>query len=283
MPKKRVAINLARDSACYYEYIGKSKEDKAVADWIDARVKGLVKPNGQPIRILGIGSGNGVKDARIAEKVSQKCGQVYNCSVEPDKNSVEEFQKLVVNKIELAQVQFDFKTQTEEDYRKSGEAAKFDLIHMLMVLYAVDDIESTIIDYYNNYLKPGGAMVIMMEHEQNIRSKVVERYAPLLPKYENAYMNGNANGKTIEDILKKRGFNYRRTTLPSTVSLHVGCDHECGKSCGLLLDFITGVDSTSEKTPDVVTEFVAKGKASIQKGDKVTVNYDLAAFVIESQ
>ncbi|XP_070550654.1 histamine N-methyltransferase-like [Ptychodera flava] len=165
---------------------------------------------------------------------------------------------------------------TSGEYRKSyrDKKTKFDLIHMIQMLYYVDDVEETIRGFYENYLKQNGCLLIIIASDNWNKFNKTFYQQPV-------YLNNLVTAEDIVEILHRRHIDCTTFKLPSQVEID-----ECLKKSkigSVILDMITECEDFMNSAPadlfdDVMTYMKTDG--SVANNGNVMFKNDLQAIVI---
>uniref|UniRef100_A0A8C6UZA2 Histamine N-methyltransferase n=1 Tax=Neogobius melanostomus TaxID=47308 RepID=A0A8C6UZA2_9GOBI len=118
---------------------------------------------------LGVGSGGGEMDVHMLTLLQATFPGVPVTSgiVEGSVKLTDNFKgKSVTRKLWINTVPFDWHIMPSEDYMKQakakGDMKKFDFIHMIQMIYYVEDMAATI-QFYHGLLKKNGQLMIIVE------------------------------------------------------------------------------------------------------------------------
>ncbi|XP_077996922.1 histamine N-methyltransferase-like [Glandiceps talaboti] len=297
MSETRVSPTMGQLTSLYYnqereidvlrEFIRQSDERLVIMNWIKKAVPSITKrvhtsTHRSHVNVLGIGSGSGEVDRMILHEVVPTYNTIYTQVIEPNPEQIEMYKKLLNTCHELNHVEFDFRQQTSDQYLKScqNERRKFDIIHMIQVLYFVNDIEDTILQFYQHHLNTNGVIIIIhISGRQTAWHRFNTKYEDILP----VFMHDNSSGLDIEGVLDKHNLKYSKTVLPSYLIISE-CFQERSPIGSLIWDYLTDADHfedlASEDLMRNMKDFISRDQGCYRQDDKVMFQNDLDVFVV---
>ncbi|XP_068101984.1 histamine N-methyltransferase-like [Hyperolius riggenbachi] len=117
--------------------------------------------------VLGVGSGTGKIDLHILSTIQKLRPdlKIYSETIEPTKEEIDLYKASVSNTPELSNVTFTWHNKSvveyEADVKQNNTAKKFDLIHMVQMLYYVKPVKETL-EFLKSLLSPEGRLVIVV-------------------------------------------------------------------------------------------------------------------------
>ncbi|XP_006821830.1 histamine N-methyltransferase-like [Saccoglossus kowalevskii] len=288
MSMKSLYNNHERYMESFHEFLRLSDEHNVMVNWIEGSrgipdVLRRLPKAGEAIKVLGVGSGSGEMDERILTQLLKNYSEICCRVVEPSFKQLSQYKTLIKSNHQLSEVKFEWRQQTSSEYMSTvgTEAIKFDLVHLIQMLYYVPDIESTIMDFYRHHLAANGVMIIIHVSGLGAWGQLWQKFGRQLP--QNDHCN-YATGKTIKDILDKNKLNYEKIELPSYFQID-DCFRETSNVGSLLVDFITEVEYFMETAPrDLkvnIMQELRSDKCSYKNNKKIYFKNDLVAFVIQ--
>ncbi|KAJ0033707.1 hypothetical protein NQD34_000814 [Periophthalmus magnuspinnatus] len=209
---------------------------------------------------------------------------VDNEVVEPSSQQLQKYRELVSQEPNLDFVNFTWNemttTEFEEHWRQKNITKKADFIHMVQVLYYVEDAEATI-SFFHSLLNKNGKLLIIIGADdcpQFIISKTFQHQ--LDAKW---HPSKTVSPAVIKSLLNARGIPFKTYKLQSRVNV-TPCFTEGDGTGELLLDFLTHVQGFSEMaSPELRQEVltVLRGCSVVQNG-RVMANDYINAIVINS-
>uniref|UniRef100_A0A3B4B6T7 Histamine N-methyltransferase n=1 Tax=Periophthalmus magnuspinnatus TaxID=409849 RepID=A0A3B4B6T7_9GOBI len=195
---------------------------------------------------------------------------VDNEVVEPSSQQLQKYRELVSQEPNLDFVNFTWNemttTEFEEHWRQKNITKKADFIHMVQVLYYVEDAEATI-SFFHSLLNKNGKLLIIIGAGSRGWDMCQKTVSPAV----------------IKSLLNARGIPFKTYKLQSRVNV-TPCFTEGDGTGELLLDFLTHVQGFSEMaSPELRQEVltVLRGCSVVQNG-RVMANDYINAIVINS-
>ncbi|XP_068103490.1 histamine N-methyltransferase-like [Hyperolius riggenbachi] len=119
------------------------------------------------LNVLGVGSGTGKIDLHILSTIQNLRPdlKIYSETIEPSKEEIDLYKASVSNTPELSNVTFTWHNkgvvEYETDAKHNNTAKKFDLIHMVQMLYYVNPLKESL-EFFKSLLSPEGRLVIVV-------------------------------------------------------------------------------------------------------------------------
>ncbi|XP_063198149.1 carnosine N-methyltransferase 2 isoform X2 [Chroicocephalus ridibundus] len=119
------------------------------------------------INVLGVGSGTGEQDLKMIRilQAAHPGVLIDNEIIEPNPQHVAAYKELVNQAPDLHNVSFIWHQLTSSEYeqqvKEKGTHKKFDFIHMIQMLYRVEDIHNTI-KFFHSCLDHHGKLLIII-------------------------------------------------------------------------------------------------------------------------
>uniref|UniRef100_A0A3B3ZIV4 Histamine N-methyltransferase n=1 Tax=Periophthalmus magnuspinnatus TaxID=409849 RepID=A0A3B3ZIV4_9GOBI len=210
--------------------------------------------------------------------------QITSDVVEGSIKLTDNFKALVAKTANLKNVQFHWHIMSSEDYEKQVKAVehvkKFDLIHMIQMIYYVGDLAATI-QFYHGLLKKNGRLMIIVEtanggwdtlwktHKNDLCTHTITEY--------------RSSGE-VKACLDKLGLKYDEHPVPNTFDISECFNPKSKLGCDLL-NFMTAKDDFHASfTPEIREAIlnVLKNKCSTQKDGKIMFNSNLSCILIHA-
>ncbi|XP_029461261.1 histamine N-methyltransferase [Rhinatrema bivittatum] len=286
---KNLLTDEERYAKAFHAFIDNSTEHECMLEFIAKMLPDIVQSFGDgksTINILGVGSGSGEIDLQMISQIKAQYPKVLINSevIEPNKEQVHKFKDLVTNMPDLKNISFTWHEKTSSDYEndlnEKNESKIFDFIHLIQMLYYVDDIPATL-KYFISCLAPNGRLLIILVSGKS-------GWAPLWKAYGNRFRVNNlclyVTSSDIKDLLDEARAKYTYYDLPSEMDI-TECFVEGSETGLLLLDFLTEILNFSETAPleikaDVM-EMLKQSECSEQKDGKTIFNNTLGVFIVE--
>ncbi|XP_041472060.1 histamine N-methyltransferase B-like [Lytechinus variegatus] len=133
------------------------------------------------INVLGVGSGSGEMDSKMATSIKSRFSSVRNVIVDPGKKQLDLYRSLVEVNDFPAGIEFDFHEAGIDEFLISeGEPpTKYHFINAVQSIYYVDDMKGTVDNLYRR-LEAGGVFLITMisSEARNASMKLWDRFPP---------------------------------------------------------------------------------------------------------
>ncbi|NXX91064.1 HNMTL methyltransferase, partial [Centropus bengalensis] len=245
----------------------------------------LLHVNGSfPLAVLFTGLGADLKMIRILQSAHPGVF-IDNEIVEPNPQHVAAYKELVNQAPDLQNVSFIWHQLTSSEYeqqvKEEGTHKKFDFIHMIQMLYRVEDIPNTI-KFFHSCLDHHGKLLIIILSDSSGWASLWKKYRHCLPSTDSGhYITSNG----ITDILKRLGFEYRVFEFPSGWDI-TECFIEGDPVGGLMMDFLTGTKNFLGMAPlglrQGLQEALCQPECSSKKDGRIIFSNNLSMIVVES-
>ncbi|XP_062434906.1 carnosine N-methyltransferase 2 [Rhea pennata] len=239
------------------------------------------------LNVLGVGSGTGEQDLKMIQILqAEHPGVFINAEIiEPNPQHVAAYKELVNQAPGLQNVSFIWHQLTSSEYeqqmKEKSTHKKFDFIHMIQMLYRVEDIPNTI-KFFHSCLDHHGKLLIIILSESSGWATLWKKYRHCLPLTDSGhYITSN----DIEDILKRIGVEYHVFEFPSGWDI-TECFIEGDLVGGHMMDFLTGTKNFLGTAPvDLkkrLQEALCQPECSSRKDGRIIFNNNLSMIVVES-
>ncbi|XP_072301273.1 histamine N-methyltransferase-like [Eucyclogobius newberryi] len=269
-------------------YLENSGEHEAILQCVHSVLPGEFKRIGagkSSLDVLGVGSGGGQVDVQMLALLQSTFPGVPVTAdvVEGSTKLSNNFKALVDKTADLKNVQFQWHIMPSEDYvtqAKAKDVKKFDFIHMIQMIYYVDNLAETI-QFYHGLLKENGRLMIINEiadggwdtlwktHEKELCTRTIAEYR---------------SSKEIKACLDKLGLKYDEHPVPNAFDISQCFDPKSKLGCEMI-NFITARDDFYESfTPEIRANIldVLKNKCSTQKDGKIMFNSTLSCLLVHA-
>ncbi|KAK7940002.1 hypothetical protein WMY93_003328 [Mugilogobius chulae] len=227
-------------------YLEHSGEHQAILQCVQSVLPGEFSRIGagkSSLDVLGVGSGGGQMDVGIVTLLQSTfpSAQMTADIVEGSKELIDNFKALVAKTASLKNVQFQWHIMTSEDYIKKVQEVqplkKYDFIHMIQMIYYVEDMAAAI-QFYHGLLKENGRLMIIVEignggwdtlwktHKKDLCTHTITEY--------------RSSGE-VKACLDKLGLKYDEHTIPNTFDISECFNPKSKLGCDLL-NFMTAKD-----------------------------------------
>ncbi|NXP12531.1 HNMTL methyltransferase, partial [Thinocorus orbignyianus] len=210
---------------------------------------------------------------------------IDNEIIEPNPQHVAAYKELVNQTADLQNVSFIWHQLTSSEYEQEvkgrGVHKKFDFIHMIQMLYRVEDIHSTI-KFFHSCLDHRGKLLIIILSDSSGWANLWKNYRHCLPPTDSGhYITSNG----IMDVLKRLGLQYRVYEFPSGWDI-TECFIEGDPVGGLMMDFLTGTKNFLGTAPlglrQRLQEALCQPECSSKKDGRIIFSNNLSMIVVES-
>ncbi|XP_071479251.1 histamine N-methyltransferase-like [Diadema antillarum] len=275
----------------FHAYAKRSAKFQVLSTWGDTVfpqqvVNRLVErfPADSTVQMLGIGSGSGEMDSKMAAKIRAHFKAVQNIVIEPAASQLEMYRKLIADGKEgFAGIDFDLREDTLDGYRRklneTGVHPKYHFISAIHSVYYVDDLNDTI-RYLHDCLEDGGMLLIIVVGDTSGFWNLWQRYARFQDKNSH-YMCT----QDLRDAFNANGIPFTVVRQASRVDITSCFDPESEEG-NLIVDFLAHVcDLRGSGTPELhqeVLDYLGSAECSERKDDgTVLFNNDWDAFIVQ--
>ncbi|XP_068594110.1 histamine N-methyltransferase-like [Cebidichthys violaceus] len=277
------------DGACaqsYQVFLQQSGDHKAILQCLHNILPGEFKRIGvdkSSLDVLGVGSGGGEVDAQILTLLQSTFPAVPITTdiVEGSSQLADNFKALVAKTSNLQKISFAWHFMSSENYEKqvkaNGDMKKFDFIHMVQMIYYVDNLADTI-TFYQSLLKNNGRLMIIVQATNSGWDILWKTY-----KKELAF-DGITDRSSSEVIacLKSLGLKYEEHATPNTFDI-TECFNPSSQTGKSLLNFLTAKNNFYESfTPEIRAGILdlLRNKCSTEKDGRVIINNNASCFLV---
>ncbi|XP_034050137.1 histamine N-methyltransferase-like isoform X1 [Thalassophryne amazonica] len=191
---------------------------------------------------------------------------------------------LVSQRPDLDYIKFSWNMMTASEFEESWKVKKItkkvDFIHMIQVLYYMEDLESTI-TFYQSLLKNNGKILFILVSSESGWARLGKTYKDQLPN------SGTSWWVTTEDVkrfLDSREVTYQSYELLSQMDI-TECFSEGSEKGELLLDFLTGVldfsKTASSELRSSVLAFLRHPDCSTESDGRIIFNNNLGVLIAD--
>ncbi|NXM24728.1 HNMTL methyltransferase, partial [Oxyruncus cristatus] len=210
---------------------------------------------------------------------------IDNEIVEPNPQHVAAYKELVNQAQDLQNVSFIWHQLTSSEYeqqvKEKGTHKKFDFIHMIQMLYRVEDIPNTI-KFFHSCLDLHGKLLIIILSDSSGWASLWKKYSDCLPSTDSGHYITSSG---ITDVLKRLGVEYRVYEFPSGWDI-TECFIEGDAVGSLMMDFLTGTKDFLGTAPPALRqrlrEALSQPECSSTKDGRIIFSNNLSMIVVES-
>ncbi|XP_051937496.1 histamine N-methyltransferase-like isoform X1 [Hippocampus zosterae] len=266
-------------------YLQNSDEHTAVVrfleDHLPAEFKRMAADKNE-LAVLGVGSGGGEVDVQILSLL-QSTFSTLPITADIVEGSVEllaNFKALVRKTESLQKIPFTWHVMSSEDYIKQINGLKtYDFIHLIQMIYYVDDLTESI-KFYHSILKKNGSLVIIIE-------KTGRSWDTLWRTSEELEDNETPRYRSSEDVLaslKTLGLKYEEYSIPNTFDITECFDPNSTIGQGLLCYLTSTPDFYKSFTPQIRSDILKliRSKCSTEKDGKILFDNCLSCVFVHA-
>ncbi|XP_044159148.1 histamine N-methyltransferase A-like [Bufo gargarizans] len=198
------------------------------------------------INVLGVGSGSGEIDLKIFSKIQARYPGVpiHTDIVEPSPEQILSYKERVAKTPGLENVHFNWINKTafefEVQVKEEKSERKYDFIHMIEMLYFVEDVPATL-TFFRSLLTLIGKLLIILVSGNSGSSIIWKKYGPEKDQCISA--------DDIADVLRSEGTKYQSYELPSYINI-TECFINGNRNGDFMLDFLTLTCDFNKKWKD---------------------------------
>uniref|UniRef100_A0A4X1SZX3 Histamine N-methyltransferase n=1 Tax=Sus scrofa TaxID=9823 RepID=A0A4X1SZX3_PIG len=261
----------------FRRFLNNSTEHQCMQEFMDKQLPGIIASIGDTnseIKILSIGGGAGEIDLQILSKVrAQYPGiRINNEVVEPSAEQITKYKELVAKTSNLENIKFAWHKETSSEYQnrmmQKKELQKWDFIHMIQMLYYVEDIPATL-KFFHSLLASHAKILIILVSGASGWDKLWKKYGSRLPRDD---LCQYVTSSDLTQMLDKLGIKYECYDLLSTMDIS-DCFIDGNENGDLLWDFLTETCHFNATAPPDLKEEIMKDlqepEFSVKKGGKV--------------
>ncbi|XP_029315318.1 histamine N-methyltransferase-like [Cottoperca gobio] len=234
--------------------------------------------------VLGVGSGGGEVDTQMLTLLQSTFPAVPITAdiVEGSSNLTDNFKTLVAKTTNLQKIPFSWHIMNSEDYEREvkakGDMKTFDFIHMIQMIYYVDNLADTI-KFYHRLLKNNGRLMIIVEAAEGGWDNLWKTYKKEL--CVDAITEYRSAGEVIA-CLKSQGLKYEEHDIPNFFDISE-CFNPSSKTGERLLSFMTAKDHFSQSfTPEIragMLDFL-RNNSNVEKDGRVLFNSNVSCILV---
>ncbi|XP_053295795.1 histamine N-methyltransferase A [Pleuronectes platessa] len=270
-------------------YLEHSGEHEAIVQGVHSLLPAQFKRIGAGktgLDVLGVGSGGGEVDVQMLSLLQSTFPAVPITAdiVEGSAELTDNFKALVAKTTSLQKVQFAWHIMHSGDYEKQvkakGEVKKFDFIHMIQMIYYVDNVDDTI-KFFHSLLKNNGTLMIIVEAANGgwdtlWRTFKKELCVDVITKYRSS--------AEVISSLKKQGLKYEEHIIHNTFDI-TECYDPNSATGARLLNFMTATNNFHQSLTQEVRAGILdllRNKCSTVKDGRVMFNSELRCILVHA-
>ncbi|XP_040297461.1 histamine N-methyltransferase B-like [Bufo bufo] len=286
--------SLFSDNSRYLEsfryFLKNSTVHQCMQEFIETRLPGVLSSIGDgktTINVLGVGSGSETLSCKfqilkIFSKIQARYPgvSIHADIVEPSPEQMLSYKENVAKIPGLENVHFNWINKTafefEVQVKKKKSERKYDFIHMIEMLYYVEDVPATL-TFFRSLLTPNGKLLIILVSGNSGSSIIWKKYGQ--------QKDHCISADNIADLLRSEGTKYQSYELPSYINI-TECFIDGNRNGDLMLDFLTLTYDFNKNAPPELREEIFQDlkcpKYSSVKEGKIILNNCLSAIVVGS-
>ncbi|KAH0621368.1 hypothetical protein JD844_022559 [Phrynosoma platyrhinos] len=238
------------------------------------------------INILGVGSGTGEQDLKMIRIIRAKHpgALIKNEIIEPNPQHILAYKDAVRNS-DLKNVSFTWHQLTSMEYEKQVKEQslkrKYDFIHLIQMLYRVEDIASTI-KFFHSCLNSYAKLLIIILSGNSGWATMWKKYRHCLPSTDSGHY---ITADDVKVILEGMGLKYQIYEFPSDWDI-TECFTDGDTIGGHTLDFLTGTKDFMNTAPQGLKQSLRQAlgqpECSSKKNGRIIFRNDLSMIVVNS-
>lgn len=270
-------------------YLQKSGEHAAILECLQNVLPAEFQRIGagkSSLDVLGVGSGGGEVDVQILSLLQSAYPSVPITAdiVEGSTELTDNFKALAGKTTALQKFEFSWHIMSIEDYEKQvkakGDIKKFDFIHMIQMIYYVQNLAESI-KFHHGLLKNNGRLMIIVEAANSGWDILWKTYKKELGV---GHITEYRSSGEIIACLKDQGLKFDEHLAPNSFDI-TECFDQSSENGERLLSFMTGTEHFSESfTPEVRTGILEtlRNKCSTVKDGRVFFNSNLMCILVHA-
>ncbi|XP_039673041.1 histamine N-methyltransferase A-like isoform X2 [Perca fluviatilis] len=268
-------------------YLEHSGEHEAILQCVHNILPGEFKRIGagkSSLDVLGVGSGGGEIDAQMLTLLQSTFPAVPITAdiVEGSSQLTDNFKGLVAKTTNLQKIPFAWYIMHSEDYerqvKEKGDMKTFDFIHMIQMIYYVDNLADTI-KFYHSLLKNNGRLMIIIEAANGGWDTLWKTYKKDL--CVDAIQEYRSSGEVIA-CLKSQGLKYEEHVIPNSFDI-TECFNPSSQTGKRLLNYMTANDNFYQSfSPEIKGGMLEllRNKCSTEKDGRVLFNSNMSCILV---
>ncbi|MCJ8732899.1 hypothetical protein PDJAM_G00217210 [Pangasius djambal] len=230
-------------------FLERSSEHQSMRDFIHSTLPDILTTVGagkSTLNVMGVGSGAGEIDLEILAQLHAKHpeARVENEVVEPSGDMLNKYKVLVSKTPGLDHITFRFNKMTastfESDWKQRNTDRKMDFIHMIQMLYYVNDPEATVSFFRSLLHKDGKLLIILVSADSG--------WSRLWRSYRDQVNSRCVTTADIKSFLDAKGIPYKSHGFMSSMDI-TECFTAGDEKGELMLDFLTEILQFSKSAP----------------------------------
>ncbi|XP_028291632.1 histamine N-methyltransferase A-like [Gouania willdenowi] len=270
-------------------YLKHTELDKLISHELDQVLQEQLKSvgaNKSSLDVLGVGSGGGEKDVQILSLLQSlfPSTPITTDIVDGSSELINNFKALVAKTDTLQTIPFTWHVMRSEDFelqvKASPDVKKFDFIHMIHVIYYMEDVDETL-RFYHSLLKNNGRIMIVLNAAGHGWDSLWTTYKKELQTSDFPVYNSSAHVKTS---LENHGFTYEEHIIPSSIDI-TECFNPNSTTGESLLSFMTETRHFQQSfTPEIRAGILdhLRNKCSTEQDGKLILDKTYTCFFVHA-
>ncbi|XP_053261710.1 carnosine N-methyltransferase 2-like [Podarcis raffonei] len=274
----------------FKSFLDHSTEHQCMGQFNKEELPGIIASLGNgksTINVLGVGSGTGEQDLKMIRIIQAVHPGIFikNEVIEPNPQHILAYKEAVRNSTDLKNVSFSWHQLTSMEYEKQAKEQniqkKYDFIHLIQMLYRVEDIASTI-RFFHSCLDCYAKLLIIILSGKSGWASIWKNYRHCLPPTDSGHY---ITADDIKVVLEGMGVTYQVYNFPSYWDI-TECFIEGDTTGGQTMDFLTGtkdfMNSAPQDLKQSLLQALGQPECSTKKDGRVMFGNDLSMFVVNS-
>ncbi|XP_072041809.1 histamine N-methyltransferase A-like [Amphiura filiformis] len=199
----------------------------------------------QPIRVLGIGSGDGILEMHQLRKLAAKFPKISASVVEPSE-LITKYKDTVGRNPVADNITFEWYKQTFDEYLAChGSEKKYHFISVVHAVYFLGDPDVFIKKMYK-LLEPGGILLVILLTDHTGSGSIPLHQSELK---DDKTTNNYVNSSQVKATLEKLQIEYTQSIYKETTDITDFMTNDDSEEGELLLDFLTSTINFRKSAP----------------------------------
>ncbi|XP_072041485.1 histamine N-methyltransferase A-like [Amphiura filiformis] len=268
-------LNLLTDMNHYHKayaaYCSKTTKWQELQKWTEsAEFESIVVANlsknlsamDQQIRVLGIGSGEGILEIYQLQKLATKFPKISASVVEPSE-LITKYKDTVGRNPVADNITFEWHKQTFDEYLACNDK-KYHFISVVHAVHSLGDPDVFIKKMYM-LLEPGGILLLTLVTDHTGVGSIPLHQSELK---DDKTTNNYVNSSQVKATLEKLQIEYTQSIYKETTDITDFMTNDDSEEGELLLDFLTGVINFKKSAPDDVRDRVMRHFQQVSRIEK---------------
>ncbi|XP_076858356.1 histamine N-methyltransferase-like [Brachyhypopomus gauderio] len=247
-------------SKAFQAFLDSSTEHQSVKTFVEGPLRGILGRigKGKPtLNVIGVGSGSGEMDLEIIRQIQLRHpkAKVDNEVVEPSSDMLVKYKDLVSKTSGLDHVTFTWNnmktTEFEKTWKERNPKKKMDFIHMIQMLYYLEDPGAAVL-FFRSLLRKNGKLLIILDTGDGGFAGLWDAYGAHFGKRQ---LNQGITVENMKNFLDARGITYQSYKIPAYVDI-TKCFIPGDEKGQHVLDLLTEVKEFSKTAPPELREAV---------------------------